>query len=91
MCQFVIKFRKVQEKVMSQNKSENSDLNKGLYSYDDHRIGGGQALKICHVFADSIVFEQLTYCSFLPTAGVGVKKFVLVCVCHKWMTPNLSD
>ena len=41
MCQFVIKFRKVQEKVMSQNKSENSDLNKGLYSYDDHRIGGG--------------------------------------------------
>ena len=50
---------------MSQNKWENSDLSNGLYIYDDHRIGGGQVLKICHVFADSIVFEQLTYCSFL--------------------------
>ena len=56
---------------MSQNKCENSDLSNGLYIYDDHRIGGGQVLKICHVFADSIVFEQLTYCSFFADSRDG--------------------
>ena len=60
---------------MSQNKWGKSDLSKGLYIYDDHRIGGGQVLKICHVFADYIVFEQLIYCSFLQAVGAGMKNW----------------
>ena len=31
-------------------------------------------LTTSQVFADSIVFEQLIYCSFLQTVRVGVKK-----------------
>ena len=50
-------------------------MSKGLYIYDDHRIGEGQVLKICHVFGDSFVFEQLMHCSFLQTVGAGVKKW----------------
>ena len=76
---------------MSQKKWEKSDLSKGLYIYDHHRIGGGQVRKICHVFADSIVFEQLMYCYFCRQPGQGFKKLVTFCGCHKWMTPNLSD
>ena len=67
-----------------------SNLSKGLYIYDDYSIGGWRFLKICHVFAGSIVFEQLIYGSFLHAVVVGVKKLVIFCGCHKWMTPNLS-
>ena len=49
-------------------------------------------LTISQVFADSIVFEQLIYCSFLQTVRVGVKKnWSFFCGCHKWMTPHLND
>ena len=64
-------------------------MSKGLYIYDNHRIGRGQVLKMCHVFADSIVFEQF-YCSFFQAVEAGVKKLIIFCGCHKWMTRNLS-
>ena len=46
-------------------------------------VGVGGSLEICHVFADSIVFEQ-------SIVGVGVKKLV-ICGFYKWITPNLSN
>ena len=55
--------------------------------------GGWGILEMCfcQVFANSIVFEQLIYCSFWQTMGVGVKKLVIFCGCHKQMTLNISD
>ena len=38
---------------LSQNKWEKSDPSKGLYIYDDHRIGEGQVFKICHLFLNN--------------------------------------
>ena len=54
---------------LSRNKWEKSDLSKETYIYDDDTKGGWGILEICHVFADSIIFEQLIYCSFLKTVG----------------------
>ena len=39
------------------------------YFYDVHTVG--RNLGICHVFADSIVFKQLIYFSFLQMVGIG--------------------
>ena len=64
---------------------------KGTYIHDDHTKGGGGFLEISHVCKDFIVFEQLIYCSFLQTVGVGIKKLAIFCRCHKWMTPNYND
>ena len=43
------------------------------------------------MIADSIVFEQLIYCSFLQTEVGGEKYWSFLCGCHKWRTSNLSD
>ena len=76
---------------LSQNKWEKSDLSKGLYIYDNHKIGGWGVLEIYHVFADSIVFKQLIYFSFCRQWRWGKKNWSFFGGCHKWMTPNLSD
>ena len=53
---------------------------------------GVRGLEIFHVFADSIVFEQQIYCSFLRMVGVGrVKSLVTFCERHKWITPKNID
>ena len=46
----------------------------GAYIYDVHTEWGWGSLEICHVFADSIVFKQWIYCSFLWMVGVGGSK-----------------
>ena len=37
-------------------------------------VVGGGSLDICDLFADSIVFKQKIYCSFLWMVGVGGQK-----------------
>ena len=47
--------------------------------------GVEEVLEICHMFADSIVFKQQIYCSFLRM-GVeckGVSKLYIFCRRHK--------
>ena len=60
--------------------------------------GNGQIrgnLKICHMSADSFVFRQKIYCSFLQIEGVGyrtwgpgITKLIIFCGRHKFMTPK---
>ena len=59
----------------------------GPYIYDVHTKGGCWSLEICHVFANSIVFKQYIYCSFLRMVGVGCQKMIIFCARRKWMTP----
>ena len=41
--------------------------------YDDNAKGAWSVLEVCHLFADSIVFEQLISCSFIPEDRCGGK------------------
>ena len=71
---------------LSQNKWEKSDSSKGLYIYDDHRIGEGQVFKICHLFLSnwSIVY-------FYRQWGLGWKNWSFFCGCQKWIIPNVIN
>ena len=54
--------------------------------------GGGSGFNIYHMFADSIVFEQLFIFADSRWGGAGGKWIGhFFCGCHKWMTPNPSD
>ena len=46
-------------------------MRKKPYIYNVPMEGGWEDLKICHMSADSFVFKQEIYCSFLETEGVG--------------------
>ena len=62
---------------------------KGPYIYEIHTEEGWGSLEICYVFADSIVFKQYIYCSFLRMVGAGgSKNWSFFCGRHKWMTPK---
>ena len=52
---------------------------------------GGRLLKIATCLQIFFFFQQLIYCWFLQPVEVGVTKLVILCGCHRWMTPNLSD
>ena len=54
----------------------------GPYIYDTHTEGVWGSLEICHVFADSIVFKQQIYCSFLQMLWIGGQK-----IGHFFWTP----
>ena len=41
--------------------------------YDDNAKGAWSVLEVYHLFADSIVFEQLINCSFFPEDRRGGK------------------
>ena len=49
-----------------------------------------EGVEICPVPADSIVFKQKTYYSFLQIESVGVTKLVIFCERHKSMTPQIK-
>ena len=72
LCQLVS--GSIHKNDLSQKNWETSDLSKGIYIYGDHKKSEWGVVEICHVFADSIVFKQLIYCSFLQTVGKECKK-----------------
>ena len=61
-------FAKTEKKLIS------GQTRKGPYIYEVYMEGGcppGEGLKNCHISADSFVFKQKIYCSFLGMEGVG--------------------
>ena len=84
LCQFTISFRKCRQNLFVTKQMRKSDIIKGLYIYDDHSIDRWGVLKF-FMFSDSIVFEQLIFCSSLQTLGVEVKNWsYFVDVIKRW-------
>ena len=92
-CQFAISIGSIGsigKSYLSQNKWEKSYPSKGLYIYDNHSIGGGMFLKFVTCFQILLFLKNWSIVHFLQAVMLGVKKLVIFCEFHKWMTPNLS-
>ena len=69
-CQFTISFTKYRQKVIcyKTNRKRVTWVREHTFMMTS-KWWWWEVLEICHVFADSVVFEQLFYCLFVKTVG----------------------
>ena len=66
-------------------------LPKGPYIYDVHTEGGGGVLKFVTCLRILLFLNNGSIVHFCGCGGRGIKKLVIFCGRHKWMTPKGLD